>query len=298
MNIDKEKEILLKLLLESDTATQSGDSQLASIGADPTTVVFNPGDLPAVQTHYETLLKRRLRQEIAHHPPLFPWEKEVQHYPDVLKAESSQASIWLDHLKNLEIPANLSEELLSDLFNHCQQIGQQSMQVGRRLVSAVQHLFPTQGQSLDYIAGLVASPAYRSPQALALETVDYSRATTQQQIALSMLTAKGIFETLRLEVSAAKPIAHRLWLIASGTLVVEASYHQDQALPRLEVRVTLPEPGQVSLQQSHQTMTAQRPNPGALDLIINHPQEHSPCCLEVRLSQCPEDVLGFQIILL
>jgi hypothetical protein len=68
MNIDKEKEMLLKLLLELDAATQSGDSQLASIGADPTTVVFNPGDLPAVQTHYETLLKRRLKQEIAHRP--------------------------------------------------------------------------------------------------------------------------------------------------------------------------------------------------------------------------------------
>jgi hypothetical protein len=218
--------------------------------------------------------------------------------PIVLKAESSQASIWLDHLKNLDIPANLSEELLSDLFNHCQQIGQQSLQAGRRLVSAVEHLFPAQGRNLDYIAGMVASPAYRSPQTLALETVDYSRATTQQQIALSMLTAKSIFESLSLEVSAAKPTANRLWLIDSGTLMVEATYHQSQNLPHLEVRVTLPEAGQVTLQQNHQTVIAEQPHPGALHLVINHPQKHSPCCLEVRLSQCPEDALGFQIVLL
>lgn len=298
MNIDREKEILLKLLLESDAATQSGDSHLASIGADPTTVVFNPGDLPAVQTHYEALLKRRLKQEIAHRPPLFPWEKGVQHYPDVLNIGSSQPSIWLEHLKNLEIPANLSEELLGDLFNQCQQIAQQSLQVGRRLVSAVEHLFPSQPQHLDYIAGLVASPAYRSPQALALGKVDYSTATTQQQIALSMLTAKSIFDTLTLELSTAKPMANRIWPIDSGTLRVDATYHQANGGSRLEVRAALPEAGEIRLVQAGQTVKTERSNPGELSLGLDHPQLHHPCRLEIRLSQDPADSLQFQIVVL
>lgn len=296
MNIDREKEMLLKLLLESEAATQA-DSYLASTGADSTAVVFNPGDLPAVQTHYETLLKRRLKQDIAHRPPLFPWEKAVQEYPDVLNTGSSQPSIWLDHLKNLDIPANLSEDLLIDLFSRCQQIGQQGLQVGRRLVRVVEHLFPSQSQSLDYIAGLVASPAYRSPQALALEPLDYARATPQQQIALSMLTAKNIFETLTLELSAAKPTANRLWLIDSGAVMVAATYRPTRDQTRLEIQVTLPEAGQVSLEQNLQVVTAERSHPGELYLAIDQVEGQLPCQLHIKLSRQVEDALGFQIVL-
>jgi hypothetical protein len=115
-----------------------------------------------VQNHFEALLKRRLQEEIQNRPPLFPWEKDYQSYPDILNSEPSLASIWLDHLKQLEVPCQLPDDVLATLLKQCQQIAQHTRQTGRRLVEAVEVLFPNQPQQLDHIAGLVARPAYRS----------------------------------------------------------------------------------------------------------------------------------------
>jgi hypothetical protein len=300
--IDMSKEVLRRLLLESVSVgeSQSGERHLASCSSDSnhSVAAFNPGDLPTVQTHYEALLKRRLRQEIVHRPPLFPWEKGVQDYPDILNTGSTRGSIWLDHLKNLEVPSDLPEEVLTELLNQCQQVAKHTLQMGRRLVQAVEVLFPAQSQSLDYIAGLVVRPAYRSAQTPTLEQVNYGTATPQQQIALSMLAAKSIFEALTLTVSSAQPTVNRIWLTKAGVVIVGAIYHSRSASqPQLEVRITLPAAGAVDIVDREECLRAERSTPGDLVLSINPVESRCPYTVELSLGEHPDDALQFQVMI-
>ena len=55
----------------------------------------------------------------------------------------------------------LPDDVLVEIFNQCQQVARQTWQTGRRLIEAVETLFPDQPQILEHIAGLVSRPAYR-----------------------------------------------------------------------------------------------------------------------------------------
>jgi hypothetical protein len=245
-----------------------------------------------VQPHFEALLKRRLRQEISHRPPLFPWEKGLQDYPDALRP--SAASVWLDHLKNLSVPGDVPEDVLADLLNQCQQIAQDIRQTGRRLVAAVEGLFPDQPQTLEYIAGLVARPAYRSAQTESLAQVDYTTASTQQQVALAMLAAQGIFEALSLTVGPTTPTQTQTWLTAFGVLTVQAAYAG--AENQLEVKAVLPTDGSLTLVSLGETAGSERSTPGELVLRLTT-QPGAVHRLDVSLGQTQVAPLSFQVMI-
>lgn len=256
------------------------------------TPVFDSGDLSTVQSHFEALLKRRLRQEIDHRPPLFPWEKGLQEYPDAL--QSGNASIWLDHLKNLSVPAGVPEDVLADLLNQCQQVADDIRQTGRRLVAAVEGLFPDQPQTLEYIAGLVARPAYRSAHTQTLGQVDYATASTQQQVALAMLAAQGIFEALTLTVSESAPTQTQTWLTASGVMTVDAIYSVIDS--QLEVKAVLPTDGGLVLTNLAETIGSERSTPGELVLRLAA-QPGAIHRLDVSLGLSQVTPLSFQVMI-
>lgn len=265
---------------------------LADDALDPNyTPVFDSGDLFPVQPHFEALLKRRLRQEISHRPPLFPWETGLHDYPDALTPGTS--SVWLDHLKNLSVPAGMPEELLADLLNECQRVAQDIQQTGRRLVAAVEALFPDQPQTLEYIAGLVARPAYRSTQAQTLAQVDYATASTQQQVALAMLSAQEIFEALSLTVSADAPTQEQVWLTTAGPMTVQAIYQA--ASNQLEVRVRLPAGGSLVMTSLEESLGSERSTPGELVLRLST-QPGAMHRLDVSLEPNQIVPLSFQIM--
>ncbi|MEB3288329.1 MAG: hypothetical protein VKI82_00340 [Leptolyngbya sp.] len=248
-------------------------------GADPN-AVFDPGDHPAVQTQFEALLKRRLSQDIALHPPLFPWEQGWQDYPDELQADADLNQLWLAHLRNLDIPVRLPEAVLTELFSHCQRAAQQTQQLGRQLIEAVESLFPDQPQTLVYVAALVARPHARSAAATLVGPADYDTASTQQQIALTMLAARSIFEALSLTVSPLTPSASRTWMTTAGPLNVTVALLGEGML---EVRAELPEPGAMVLTGLADTLHSDRSSPGDLILHISHPHPQTPYSLEVSL---------------
>ncbi|HSM80488.1 MAG TPA: hypothetical protein VLS96_02325 [Nodosilinea sp.] len=245
-----------------------------------------------MQPHFEALLKRRLRQEIAHRPPLFPWEKGLQDYPDTVRPLADYASPWLDHLKNLSVPAGVPEDILAELLNQCQQVAQDIQQTGRRLVAAVEALFPEQPQTLEHIAGLVARPAYRSGQGQTLALVDYAAASPQQQIALAMLTAQSIFEALSLPVSEAQPTAEQAWLTTDGPLTVQAVYAAAEA--QLEVRATLPTGGSLVITSPAETLGSERSTPGELVVRLSA-QPGTSHQLDVSLGLAQGTPLRFQV---
>lgn len=311
MNRDSDimKAILLKLLFEADSAegSPSGNDRLShstsapwpqpsvddalahSRGADPN-AVFDPGDHPVVQTHFEALLKRRLSQDIAQHPPLFPWEQTVQEYPDQLR--SDPATIWLDHLRQLEVPAHFPEAVLAELFGHCQRVANHTSQLGRQLVEAVEALFPDQPQTLAYVAGLVARPSTRSAATDLVGTVDYAAASTQQQMALTMLAARSIFEALSLIVSPLNPSVARTWVTARGPLTVTVARLSESLL---EVRAELPEAGAMGLTGLTDTLSSQRSSPGDLVLQLSYPQPQTTYALEISLGS-EATPLRFQVV--
>jgi hypothetical protein len=256
----------------------------------------DPGDVSVVQNHFEALLKRRLQEEIQHRPPLFPWEKDYQSYPDILSSEPSLASIWLDHLKQLEVPCQLPDDVLATLLKQCQQIAQHTRQTGRRLVEAVEVLFPNQPQQLDRIAGLVARPAYRSAPMAAIDGLEYQSADPQQQIALSMLTAKSILEALTLSLSAAEPTITREWLTPEGKLVLRASY-QSAPVAHVEMQVELPAAGTIVLGTGPDLVESQRSAAGALVVRLDRPQPGMPYPLTVTLADHAASPLQFTLLL-
>jgi len=247
-----------------------------------------------VQTHFEALLKRRLRQEIEPRPPLFPWEKTLQDYPDTLSNEAGAMSLWLDHLQNLDIPSSLPDDVLSELFNQCQRTVQRTWQSGLRLIQAVETLFPDQPQTLEYIAGMVSRPAYRSSQVQTLETIDYDTASPQQQIALSMMAAQSIFEALTLTVSPANPTVKQQWLTASGLLEIVATY-LPAAPSQIEIKAILPEAGGLTLTTAQEVIESHRSSPGEVVVHLHRPGLGQPHFLNISLG--PEAVpLQFQIM--
>jgi hypothetical protein len=260
------------------------------IDADPT-AVFDPGDVPVVQTHFESLIKRRLKQEIAQHPPLFPWEKGLHDYPDTLNSDSS--SVWLDHLRSLEVPAGIPDDILAELLNQCQRVAQVTQQTGRRLVQAVEALFPDQTQTLEAIAGLVARPAYRS-QAQTLQTIDYESASPQKQIALSMLAAQSIFAALSLTVSAAAPTAQQEWMTPAGMLRVQATYRPGPS-PQLRITAVLPTAGHLALGADAAGLRSQRDTAGEVVAHLDSPQLNYPYGLTIALADQAISPLSFVV---
>ncbi len=314
MNRDSDimKAILLKLLFEAVPAENfpseeehltpqsptpwpqplaPNDRLAASPGADPN-AVFDPGDHPVVQTQFEALLKRRLSQDIALNPPLFPWEQGFQDYPDHLQAEPNLHGLWLDHLRNLDLPVSVPEAVLTELFSHCQRVAQHTQQLGRQLIEAVESLFPDQPQTLAYMAALVARPNARSAAATLVGPVDYGTASTQQQIALTMLAARSIFEALSLTVSPLTPSVSRTWLTASGPLSVTVALLSEAIL---EVRANLPEPGSMALTGLTDALHSDRFTPGELILHITHSHPETSYTLEVSLGNTTTP-LRFQLV--
>jgi hypothetical protein len=276
-----------------DTSTVTNPEHLDPLNDTDSTI--DSGDVTVVQTHFEALLKRRLRQEIEPRPPLFPWEKTLQDYPDTLGQDARTPSPWLEHLQNLDIPTTLPNDVLVEIFNQCQQVARQTWQTGRRLVEAVEGLFPDQPQTLEHIAGLVSRPAYRSSQAQTLDAMNYETASAPQQVALSMMAAQSIFEALSLKVSAAVPTEQKHWLTKAGTLAVKATYTPGQN-SLLELQAQMPRGGTLVLTAAEQTIETSRSGPGELVVHLSQPQVQHSYALDVALGDDGACPLQFQVI--
>jgi hypothetical protein len=242
------------------------------------------GDIPAVQTRFQALLKRRLRSEIERNPPLFPWESQIQDYTaddvaELTTAGQSSAQFWGMQLQPGSLPTAIPDQVLNYLFNHCQSLVHTSLRSGERLVKAVEDLFPEDVHVLHQVAGAVLATPLRSgtlaaeiqatdPSRLKLPT-HYEAANPLQQMALSLLAAQQLLETLTLTVSPSQPHTQRQWLTAVGTLVLTVEYGRSpQSYVRL--RGDFPDQGWICLQGDRSVVQAERTNPGELVVELPH----------------------------
>lgn len=275
-------------------ATSSTFSNDISIAMPP---LAELGEMPAVQDHFQTVLKRRLQVKIEQNPPLFPWESSLQEYPTELSTTAVYP--WLQQLQSLDLPTALPEELLSGLLNRCQELIADALQPGVQLVKAVEELFPEQPQVMNQMAGLVLASATTRGSAIqdatALKSAfpnGYEGANAQQQVTLAMLAAKEILDTLSITLTPALSEVTRHWQTAEGEVTVNACY-QAGTPDQIRLTVDLPQTSQISLPSLSETVTQSQP--GTLTLTLPNPQVQATYPLEIHFSDRDSVPLTFAI---
>jgi hypothetical protein len=244
--------------------------------------------------HFFSVIKRRLRHEFEQNPPLFPWETEVQDYPD---------DLWNLNLKVVQLPVALPQSVLQQLLAACQASIHTVSQKGRQLVQAVESFFPNDPQQLNDMAGMMLLGAARDEEGgkawiLGQPPESYETASPQQQMALTLLAADQIlFDLLSLDVSPHHPQATSHWETEWGTIALQASQSGDATAPSLDLRVDLPCAGVVQIEVLQEDgerhwLSQERDNAGTLEwtMPIATPslQKHSAhvpirVCLENHL---------------
>ncbi|MEM6424173.1 MAG: hypothetical protein AAF728_03295 [Cyanobacteria bacterium P01_D01_bin.128] len=258
---------------------------------------FDLGDIPAVQDRFQALLKRKLQTEIEHHPPLFPWESEIQEYPVNLSTSSTPETVWMAHLRSLNLPTRLPDAVLAQLFGQAQRVAATSLQAGVKLIKSVEALFPPQPETLNQVATMVlasASPVRGAASPMANLPADYDGANPHQQVALTMLAAQEMLSHLSLEVSPSQPSQQRTWQSDQGPVGLTADYHPEQPT-RLNLRIYLPAAGNVQLQGAEMAAAAQRAAAGYLSLGIDEPGVNQIYTLKIQLRGDTVDPLTYAL---
>ncbi|MEG4454913.1 hypothetical protein [Microcoleus sp. N9_A1] len=272
--------------------------------AQPQTI----GEIPTVQDRFQTLLKERLRAEIESNPPLFPWETEFKSYDhdypdDVAPQWVPPLHLWTPQLQNIRwgrLPIPIAQGVFAQLLEPCQELVMSSLREGSKLVRAVDGLFPGQSQELNKLAGLVLMGAARGITASEVEDLpNYSEATTDQQMLMSLLAAREIIESLTLNCPVNQPPVSREWLTALGSLTLSAQYlsnrNTEPPRPCLRVECEFPGGGSLELKGGDAEATAQRPNSGHLSVELFDPQPDKTYALEVKFQNFDTRPLMFAI---
>lgn len=261
------------------------------------TPLSHSGEIPAVQDRFYALLRHRLREEIERRPPLYPWETEVREYEDALAPELATATVWASQMQALNLPVPMPEGVLNRLLEQCQSLLQSSLQEGRKLVQAVEALFPGESDALNHLAGYVmAAPARSGTSAPVLEGVldHYDAATQPQQMLLSLVAAREILNTLVLTVSPSQPTLEREWHTTAGLLTLRAMLLESGSL---RLVANLPCAGRLKLQSSEVEKTAHRANAGPVSLELLEVEALQSYSVQVELEQAGTSSLSFAIAL-
>ncbi|MDB9458524.1 PatU, partial [Dolichospermum circinale CS-545/17] len=116
------------------------------------------GEIPTVQERFQAILKRRLQDQIAKNPPLFPWETQLGEYPDCVEEQSLGLVPvwgWTVHQSKLNLPIPLPDQVFWQLLAKCQLLLTSSIPLGAKLVQVVESMFPMDPQSINDLAALV-----------------------------------------------------------------------------------------------------------------------------------------------
>jgi hypothetical protein len=259
------------------------------------------GEIPTVQERFQAVLKRRLQIQIQNHPPLFPWETQIQEYPDYVDNPSvALVPTWgWGRGASLTLPIDLPERVFQQLLARCQELVASSLPLGAKLVAAVESLFPGDEQAINDLAGLVLRTPYRSASTIeAMPNLDgdYFDLQSRQQMAVSLLAAKQLFDNLTLPVSATNPVVEREWLTDVGAIKLHVEYVQYGAEAKLCVRADLPTQGNIKVGNASTSAMAQSSSSGNLCVEILCVSPRQPYTLEVKLTEIDQQPLTFLIL--
>ncbi|HBB33550.1 MAG TPA: hypothetical protein DDZ80_24295 [Cyanobacteria bacterium UBA8803] len=268
---------------------------------------YNLEEMPTVQNRFEALLKRKLQVEIELHPPLFPWETEICDYEsdfadDPVDSWVPPVRLWMPQLANLALPVALPENVLAPLLNACSEIVYSRHQLGRKMVNAVENLFPGQSQLLNNQAQMVllSAGSGRDPEQLQsllrqLPSPPYEEANQEQQMILALLAAKEIISTLTVPISPKEPPVEREWQTTVGVVTVKVEYQMQQEVSQLRVIGRLPRGGSMTLRTPQASAVSERTYPGYLSVESFDLQPNQTYPLEIRFQDAEQAPLVFAI---
>lgn len=268
--------------------------------------------IPNLQSRFQALLKQRLQREIQNRPPLFPWESEICEYETDWIDETNSPlvpklkNLWSPQLASLALPLSIPQPVLNALLQACSEAMLLGQPQGAKLVRAVTALFPNQFHSLNQLAGLVlVSPvrsAQTSPDYNAVLSTDYETATVEQQMALSLLSAREIIDYLTLTLSQMQPNQTRQWQTTAGLVQLQASYQQSAlgsggiANQTVQVKAWLPKGGRLTLQSPQASTSAERTYPGEVCVELIHGDDESAYSIEIDLLEPDSIPLNFAVV--
>ncbi|MDY7014859.1 MAG: hypothetical protein SVX43_14895, partial [Cyanobacteriota bacterium] len=274
-------------LLENPLAWEEDDEEIASQFGESAQRVqpTNMGEIPIVQKRFQALLKRRLQAEIERHPPRFPWEtesSELPNYADDFGTLSVPARpFWVPQLLAI-LPVEIPETILARLLEACTEAVNSFKPPEAKTVKAASCLFPEQLSDLNEMAGrirLSLAPS-RLPEKEQQRDKDelvaslpqsYETATPEQQMALSLLAAREIIDTLTLTLTRQEPTVERQWQTTAGFVLLRSEYPPGSPSVEgqpLRVSARLPKGGSLTLQTNQESAIAERTYPGALSVEL------------------------------
>ncbi|MBD2545360.1 hypothetical protein [Planktothricoides raciborskii] len=297
--------------------------------------LFRPGDTPVISERSQTIIKSRLRTEIEHHPPLFPWETEIVDYepesidfpqgnlvPSIFNGKSpgNQIGFWAHQLPYMNSLEGMPQDLLTQLLEQCTQAVKSNLREWAKLVDVVEKtLFPGRLWELNQIANrlsiaqqhrssLTIDPSVKQKTGEVNGEISYELATPNQQMLMSLLAAREIMGNLTLELSSTKPRVEREWLTALGLLTLEISYYprMKNVSSVVKVAATLPCGGSVRLSNGQSQTKSERANPGELSIELcvseaiasaNRDLEQN-YLLEVHLNNPEQNSLTFAVYIM
>ncbi|MCU0565823.1 MAG: hypothetical protein MUF49_04430 [Oculatellaceae cyanobacterium Prado106] len=262
-----------------------------------------------MKDRFHLLLKRRLRSEIERNPPLFPWETEGYDYDSealpAVVAPRVPSQPWADQLRALSLPVPMPETVLAQIFAQCQAVVQTSLQEGAKLVRAVESLFPGHDVALNQLAGLVLASPVRSGTSAPARPLSanlsanfpshYEQATPAQQMALSLIAAREVIESLTIRLSPHSPQAERRWITASGNLLLNVTW--DAAHQQIRVQGQLPCEGSMVFQHEGMRSQTHRLDAGQLSVELFNVELNQSYLLEVQFEGADQAALVFAIAL-
>ncbi len=279
----------------ANTASTSGASE-----SEDKLYPFQLGEIPAVQTRFQAVLKRRLQNQVQDNPPLFPWETQLVDYPDYIDNSSMSwvpAWVWAAQQSKLSLPMSMPEKVFQQLLTRCQELLTFPVPLGAKLVGAVESLFPNEPQALNDLAGMVLRSPYRSADTLEKsKTVEgsFSDLQPRQQMALSLLAAKQLLENLTLTVDATQEVVEKQWLTDVGNVTLRVKYNQ--AAEKLYCEAQLPLKGSLKLGKGVCCVFAESSESGIVSLELNSVQLGTTYTLAVELENMDTQPLTFAIV--
>lgn len=259
---------------------------------------YNMGDMLTVENRFESIIKRKLKEEIERRPPLFPWETEISDYESdfpetVPDTWIKRVHLWLPQLSQLALPVSLPESVLAQLLDACAEVMSHRHQLGRQMVKVVESLFPGESPSINFWTERLLLGYVRSVDQL--PSPPYEEATVEQQMLLALLAAKEIITTLTVPISLTDATVERRWQTTAGIVTVQAEYQKQQGIPKLRVIVRLPRGGSLTLLTSQASAVSQRTYPGYLSVESFDLEPHQVYPLEIRFHDSEQSPLVFAI---
>ncbi len=249
-----------------------------------------------VQERFHTLLKQRFQQELQANPPLFPWEDELMEYEDGPAFSLAGLEAWKPQLESLRLPVALPAEVMAQVFEKCQSLAKSTVQDGRRLVAAVEGLFPNQGEPLNALAGSMLLGYARDGEGMASRLLGrqvpeaYETATPEQQMTLAMIAAYEVLSRLTLKLSEIEPAVSQSW----ETSVGRVNLHAVREGHSLRLEAQLPVAGSVELDGAAAHTRSDLDAAGVATLIVSDAHAGQTYQVQVMLKEA-EAPLGFTI---